>query len=180
MQSEQTMRILDTLGIWFAGLGTFTASGIALWLALRSEKVKLNVYVGLRLLFRNHISEECLIFHVTNLGERPVTVNSIGWRLGKRKNREFAIQPVTHSSQDKYPKKIEHGEQALFMVDFIESQDWIKDFVERFILNKPIETLRAEIHTSVGYTKVIKPEKRLLMKLREAQVNLSKSVGYGK
>ena len=166
------MRILELLGTWVAGIGTFAAVGVALWLARRSEKIKLEARVGHRLLIGNGVREECLDFDVTNLGERPVTINSIGWRIGKKKNRQHSIQTLTRSTRDNYPKKIEYGENALFMVEFKDSPDWFTDFVERIIADYPLETLREQIHTSVGYTKVIKPERIFLKKLEEAQREL--------
>lgn len=176
MSFDQTLRILDTLGIWVSGIGTFAAAGIALWLALRREKVKLEARVGLRLSMGGGVSEECLVFYVTNLGDRSVTVNNIGWCIGKKRNRKYSIQLLTHSSPDQIPKKIEYGENAMFMVNFSESPDWTTNFVNKFILDESVETLRGQIFTSVGYTKVIKPDKELLVQLQAAQVNLHKSV----
>lgn len=172
MSFDQTMRIIEIAGTWFAGVGTFAAAAIAIWLARRSEQVKLQAYVGLRILFGTGVREDCLVFCVTNIGERPVTVNSIGWSIGKGKNRMASIQTLSNSSPDQYPKKIDHGESAMFMVKFAESPGWITEFVERFVSDRPLKTLRAQIHTSVRYTEVLKPEENLIMQLQEAQDNL--------
>ncbi len=175
MTFEQTLRILDTIGVWFAGMGTFAAAGLALWLARRSEKVKLKVSVGFRLLISHGNSDDCLVFDVTNIGERPVTISNVGWSVGRLWNRKFAIQLIPPSSNDRCPKKIEYGESAFFVINYADSPDWAAEFVEKIIVSESAETLRARIHTSVGYTKVVKPERNLLVKLQDAQANLRKS-----
>jgi len=58
---------------------------------------------------------------------------------------------------------------ASFMVNFSESPNWKKDFAKRFISDKHIRTLRGQIHTSVGYIEMVKPEKNLLDALENAR-----------
>lgn len=112
-----------------------------------------------------------MAFRVTNLGERDVTIVNIGWRIGKGKNKRFAMQPLTPSSQDRCPKRIEHGEEAFFTVDFVQSPDWITEFAKGFVSDKQIQTLRAQIFTSVGYVHIVKPENSLLEILNEARAS---------
>lgn len=171
MSFDQKIQILNMLGTWVAGLGAIFAAVVALWLARRVEKVKLKSYVGLQMIVGGGIPQECLNFSVTNIGERPVTIVSIGWRIGSGKSRKSAIQTLTGSSPSQCPKKIEYGEMASFMVNFSESPDWMKEFVERFISDKPIKTLRAQIHTSIGHTEDVKPEKEFLAELQELRVS---------
>ena len=165
---DQTMQILDVLGTWVAGLGAFAAAVIALWLARRAEKVKLESSVGLRRIVGDGVSQECLVFSVTNIGGRPVNVSSLGWCIGRWKNKRGCIMHPNHLSPNQFPKKIEYGETASFMVDFAKSPDWMQDFSRDFIKQDSIDSLRAQIHTSVGYTKYVKPEKELLKRLKDA------------
>ena len=72
--SDQEIQILGMVGTWFAGLGTFAAASIALWIALRAQKVKLRCAVGLRSLFAGQIHREILLFNVTNIGDRSVNI----------------------------------------------------------------------------------------------------------
>ena len=165
---DQTMQILDVLGAWVAGLGAFAAAVVALWIALRAEKVKLESSVGLRLIVGDGVSQECLEFSVTNIGERPVNVSSLGWCIGRWKNKRGCIINPNCLSPNQFPNKIEYGEMASFMVNFSESPDWMQDFSRDFISKDSIDSLRARIHTSVGYTKYVKPEKELLKRLKDA------------
>ena len=164
---DQAIQIVAAVGTWLAAIGTVGAVVVALWLAHRGQKVLLNVRVGLQFILGGGVAEECLTFRVTNLGDRPVTIESIGWRVGAGKTRKDAFQPESTSRGDRCPKRLEHGEAALFFVDISEFSTWITDFSERFIADRPLRTLRAQIHTSVGYTKVVRPEPGLLQRLKE-------------
>lgn len=170
MTFEQQMQLWAVVGTWIAGIATIFVAVVALLLARRSEKVRLQANVGLRLAITPGISkEECLKFTVTNVGERQVTIDSIGWRIGKRKNKRFALQIVSTLSPHNYPKKIAHGETAQFLVYFSESPNWMRDFIADFVQDvsdKSINTLRAQIHTSVGHTVDVVPEQSLLEKLK--------------
>ena len=85
MNFDEVMMLLNALGSWVAGAGSLAAVGVALWLARRVEKIKLDAWVGHRVLVGAGTKAECLGIMVTNLGERPVTINSIGWTIGLRK-----------------------------------------------------------------------------------------------
>ena len=50
MNFDETMMLLNALGSWVAGAGSLAAVAIALWLARRVEKVKLDAWAGHRIL----------------------------------------------------------------------------------------------------------------------------------
>ena len=112
--------------------------------------------------------EELVMVSTTNVGERPVIINSIGWSIGKGKRKRQSIQMFSGTLGDSIPKKIEHGETASFMISLSESPDWYKYFAKFFVdegYTYKVKTLRAQIHTSVGHTENVLPEKNLLDKL---------------
>ena len=172
---EQTIQIMGMLGTWFAGLGTFAAASIALWIALRAKKVDLKCNVGLRVIVGGGKSIDCLSFQVANVGERSVTVDSVGWRIGRGKNRRYAIQFLGTMSPAQYPKRLSPGERASFLVDFLEPSEWMQTLHRDFIKGEAVDTLRAQIDTSVGHIKYIKPEKTFLTALQDVERG-SKSV----
>lgn len=112
MTLDQKIQVWMVIGTWLAGLGTFAAVIVALYLSRRVEKVRLKVCAGLREVilgdgspFQRHLG-----IGVTNLGERPVTVNSVGWAVGRRRQRRFALQPesgpyTNHYSNRARPRK---------------------------------------------------------------------------
>lgn len=172
MTFEQTVQLLGVIGTWFAGGATIIVAMVALFLARRSERVRLQAGVGLRLMITPGLDtqEECLQFRVTNHGERPVTIDTVGWRIGKGKQKKFCIQVLSTHSPDNYPKKIEHGETATFIVGFKECPDWMREFATDFVTDvsdKALKTLRAQIHTSVETVEVA-PEQELLDRLKKA------------
>lgn len=166
--SDQTVQFLEMLGTWFAGLCTAGTAYIALRLARRAERVKLQTSVGLYLKFPGDgtSSEECLA-HVTNLGERPVTLVSAGWSIGKGKNRRLGMSP---SALDTGPRKLEYGETvhlSMFPTEYPASiREFSTDFV-RDAARRNIKTLRAQIHTSVHTEDVIPREDFLKRVKRE-------------
>ena len=172
MTLDQKIQILVAVGTWFAGTATFAAVIVALRLAKRAEKVRLRGYVGLRELVKGDgsPSEEHLCINVTNLGERPITIHSAGWAIGKGKKRRFAIQTVAATYSTQCPVELTYGKQASFMVSFLVSPNWSREFATGFVRDLSdanLKTLVAQIHTSVGQTIEIKPEPPLLEKLKE-------------
>src|SRR6266853_1603802 len=172
MTLDQKIQVWVAIGTWAAGLGTLAAVIVALQLSRRVEKVRLKVHVGLRLVilgdgspFQRHLG-----MSVTNLGERPVTINSVGWAVGKWKARRFAIQPLSGPHTDQYPIELAYGKCENFMVSFLATPNWPREFATGFVKDlsdKSLKTLVALVHTSVGRTVEVHPEKELLDELKK-------------
>jgi hypothetical protein len=172
MTLDQKIQIWVAVGTWVAGLATLAAVIVALRLAKQVEKVKLKVYAGLRELVMGDGSpfQDHLCINVTNLGERPVTIHSAGWAVGKGKHRRFAIQTVAAVYTTQYPVELAYGKEAKFMVSFLVVPTWARDFATGFVRDlsdKNLNTLVAQVHTSVGQTVEVKPEKGLLEELKK-------------
>ena len=174
MSIDQQIQIWNAVGTWVAGIATFAAVLVSLHLASRNERVQLKVFAGLRHVIRGDGTppEEHLNIGVTNLGDRSVTVNTVGWAVGKRKKRLYCIQTVSGPWTAQYPTELQHGKQASFMVSLNHTPSWLTDFANGFlksVSDKEIDTLVAQIHTSVGQTIEVKPEKGLVERLRKAR-----------
>ena len=172
MALDQKIQIWIAVGTWVAGLTTLAAVIVALRLAKQVERVKLKVYVGLRELVMGDGSpfQEHLCINVTNLGERPVTINSAGWAIGKGKHRRFAFQTVAAAYTAQYPVELTYGKAANFTVSFLIVPTWLKEFATGFVRDlsdRNLKTLVAQIHTSVGQTVEVKPEDGLLEALKK-------------
>ena len=126
-----------------AGIGTLAAVIVSLHLARKGQRIQVRASVGIRLRWFSASdgtpAEENVCFTVVNLGDRAVTVVSVGWRIGNRKNLKFCIQPLGSSQGTQYPKQLAHGEQATFLVSFSVLPCWPKDFATGFVgdLSKP-------------------------------------------
>jgi hypothetical protein len=172
MTLDQHIQLWNTIGTWVAGAATVGAVILSLHLARRAERIRVRTTVGVRLVFAGDgtPAEEHVGFTIVNLGDRPVTINSVGWRVGKGKNARHSIQPLHGQYTSQYPKQLAHGEQATFMVSFLALPSWPKEFATGFVQDLSqgnLRTLRALIHTSAGETIEVKPEENLLQRLRE-------------
>ncbi|MDR1967597.1 MAG: hypothetical protein LBQ32_02745 [Burkholderiaceae bacterium] len=173
MTLDQKIQIGNAVGTWLAGIATFGAVVVSLYLARKSESVRLKTNVGIRLVFAGDgtPAEEHIGFTVVNLGECPITVASIGWRVGRGKEKRFCVQPVAGRYTDQYPKQLAHGEQATFLVSFRAAPNWASEFAKGFVQDTckaHLSTLRGQIYTSVGRTIDVVPEGGLIEKLRSA------------
>lgn len=170
MTLDQQIQMWNVVGTWFAGIATFCAVGVSLYLAMKSEAINLKANVGIRLVFAGDgtPAEEHVGFSVVNVGDKQVNILSVGWSVGK-KNKRYCIQPLRGQYTEQCPKWLAHGEGASFLHSFKDSPNWIADFASGFVQDtsdKNLKTLRARIHTSIGKTIEIVPEKNLLDRLR--------------
>jgi hypothetical protein len=170
---DQKIQVWNAVGTSLAGIATFAAVVVSLHLARKADRVRIQANAGIRLVFAGNgtPAEEHVGITAINQGDRPVIINSIGWRVGKGKEARHCIQPVAGQYTHQYPKQLAHGEQASFLVSFKVMPEWLKDFGAGFVQDlqpQNLKTLRAIIHTSVGQSIEIVPEKNLLEKLREA------------
>jgi len=173
MNLDQQIQIWSVVGTWLAGAATLGAVIVSLHLARRAERIRVRANVGIRLVFAGDgtPAEESVGFTIVNLGDRTVTVNSVGWSVGRRRRARFCIQPLKGQYTSHCPRQLMHGEQATFMVSFLEYPDWPKEFANGFIQDlspKNLRTLRAIFHTSVGEQIQVAPEENLLHRLRES------------
>jgi hypothetical protein len=172
MTLDQKIQLAVAVGAWVSGLATVAAVITALYLAKRVEKVRLKVEVGLFEVVIGDGSplQEHVGISVTNLGERPVTVNTVGWAIGKDKKRRFAMQTVGSPHSTQYPIELAHGKSASFLVSFDVTPSWKREFATGFVRDlsdEALKTLVAQVHTSVGETVEVHPRKDLLDALKE-------------
>lgn len=165
MNTDQQLQLWNVIGTWFAGIATAAAVIVSLWLATRHDRVKLRVYAGVRLFIRGDGSapREFVAINATNIGERPATITSVGWRVGRGKERRHCLQTLGDPESHDYPKRLEHGEIASFLV--FTGRGWPADFMNGFVQsNDPryLKTLVAQVHTSLGQSVDCKPEANLI------------------
>ncbi|MGB9150190.1 MAG: hypothetical protein WCB36_08075 [Burkholderiales bacterium] len=196
MTLDQQIQLWNTIGTWLAGIATFVAVVVSLRLASRADRVRLKIHAGVRLQFMGDGSPptELIEIHVTNLAERPVTIQTVGWAIGEGKTKRFCIQSVCGPYTAQYPKEIAHGNSASFQVAIDIAPTWFDNFVTGFVNSSPdslnlktlnwfdnyemesvhsksnlLNTLVAVVHTSVGQNIETKAESNLIEKLRQVQ-----------
>lgn len=163
MWSLETIAAIGALGNWFAGFGAFAAAVTAIWVAKRSEKVKLEISVGLRKLVGpgDDITKEPehLSYRITNAGSRPVNIVLFGWQCGRGKHKQSSIQTLSGMpAGNQIPHWLVHGESASFFVHADHLKNVISSLAESITSTKDTKTIRAVIYTSVGKPIYVKPE----------------------
>ena len=170
MTFEQKVQLWMVVGTWVAGLATLAAVITALYFARRAEKVRLKIFVGIRQIIHGDGSpfEDHVCFGVTNVGERPVIITTVGWVVGKRKKRRYCVQPLLATRSQQCPVELTHGKNVQLMVSLTETPNWVSDLKKCLddTSDQSLKTLRAQVFTSVGKTFEIKPERRLIDRLR--------------
>ena len=169
---DQKIQIWIAIGSWLAGVGTVAATVVALYLARRVEKLRLRICVGLMQVVMGDGTpfQEHLGIDVTNAGERPVTINAVGWAVGKGKRRKYAIQPLDSPHSAQCPIELAYGKSAKFLVSFDVMPNWARDFGTGFVQDlseKHLKTLIVQVHTALGFVEA-RPMANVLQLIRTA------------
>lgn len=172
MTLDQKIQIWIAIGSWLAGIGTVAATVVALYLAKRVEKLRLRIRVGLMQVVMGDGTpiQEHLGIDVINAGERPVTINAIGWAVGKGKRRRYAIQPLYSPHSAQCPIELAYGKNANFLVSFDVMPNWATDFGTGFVQDlseKHLKTLVVQVHTALGFVEA-RPMPNVLQLIKTA------------
>jgi len=169
MNLDQKIQLAIALGTWSAAIATFGAVVVSLCLATRGDRVRLRCNANILHIYARDGSppEETVGITVANLGERPVTINSVSWKIGKGKKAKYGYQVLTGGNI--CPAKIAHGEQAQFTISLQTAPTWANDLMTGFVEDGDLRTLRALVNTSVGEAVEVVPAESVLKRLREAR-----------
>jgi hypothetical protein len=177
MMDEATLRLLEIAGTWVSGIGALLAVGVSLHLAKQQTAVTLAVRAGLRVIVTPGEPEmpEYISVHVVNLGQQPVTITNVGWRMGIFRKR-YAVQMLHGIRLSQVPPiELSTGKQANFLVP-LDTTDWMKNMASELDGTFPglsAWMMKVQISTSVG--KII--SRRLEADLRKRLVRARAAVG---
>ncbi|MDP5145990.1 hypothetical protein ORI98_06020 [Shewanella sp. ULN5] len=172
MTFDQKIQLANTIGTWLAAIGTISAVITSLYFARTSNRINLRVFAGLRVTFDGDGSPPNNYFgiNITNKADRNVVITSIGWSVGKRKNTQFCIQPFHSNLSVQYPKTLQHGESASFLIPIDNENEWLVPFATGFVKtpdSKTLKSLKLWVETSVGERVILSPENNFINKLKE-------------
>jgi hypothetical protein len=172
---------------WISGIGSLTASCVALYIAERNRRISLSGYVGKRVIIGGEAPQtNVLSISVTNVGTRPTKITNVGFHCGRGKQKKFAIVTVgVHNPKypwlitDSIPKTLEDGESAHWQIPLSEAGNWIDNLVDSNFVQtwNDIETLRFSIYTSQGKMKLIRPEPSVREQLHDRIGTKAKTTG---
>lgn len=162
---------------WVSGIGSLAASCVALYIAERGHRIKLDGYVGKRVMIGGSWpTTNILAISVTNMGSRTAKISNVSMKCGRKRNRRLAIIGVGVPDEnhpwiitDKLPKSLEDGDSANWHIYLGDDDDWIVSLVRDGFIKSwlDIETLFFVIHTSQGAEKIIRPELNVRTQLHD-------------
>jgi hypothetical protein len=170
--TDQVINVWIAAGTWVSGLATTAAVIVSLWLVNRQNRVKIHATVGVRVyLSLGQPAKTLITLSVTNLGERPVRIDSASWKFPPAKiGYSFALLMFNGPGTVDFPKELVHGERSDFTYDdttFSWTSWLLKDFPEARD-ERWVKRIRLHINTSVNQTVIIKPEGTLLDRIKKA------------
>ena len=172
---DQKIQIWNTVGTWVAGIATFAAVCVSLYLARRAERVRLDFRVFLMLLIQGNgaPTAEYIVFSVTNLGERPITISGVSWKLPNLVKRTRALQQFPGGTWGQQPPiELQHGKKADFVIPLDDPDDWTPYFCGTYLKNLrdwQVKMLRAVASTTVGQTVSARPGKDIFERIFEVR-----------
>lgn len=162
---------------WVSGIGSLVASCVALFIAERGRRIKLDGYVGKRVMIGGGSPRtNVLAISVTNVGSRVAKISNVGMTYGGKRRRRAAIISVSIPDLehpwlvcDKIPLSIEDGESANWFIYLGDDDKWIVDLVGPGHIETwtDVETLRFIVYTSQGHRKINRPDLELRQQLHE-------------
>lgn len=149
----------EAIGTWVAAVGTVGAIWTALSIARRDNAVRLKINVTVGQIVGDPLipmQQRHLWITVTNLGRRPLMLQTISWRSGLLPakwhflGRIYAVQNAMAPQGPNLPLKMEDGDVANWMIPL---DHWLADDISKLIA-KPhwlgIRTLRVMAYASTG------------------------------
>lgn len=161
---------------WFAGVATFGAVVLSLWLARRGEKIDIKCSVGIKdLIVKNALGisiKSGVAIEITNATRFPVTISNIGWDCGKGL---FLHQQFGDKESDVIPKKLDYGERCFLWIELTQTDNWFEQVANSLIKNKKtrkIGKIRLLVSTTTTKPFKVKPDDNLLKQMSETIENI--------
>lgn len=176
---DQWVQVANAAGGWLAAAGTIAAVWVALYLARRGEKVRLNVKAIRAKSFEGMGGNvaDCFFLSATNIGPRTVTIKGWSWCVGNGK-RQLSVW----SKRPMQPRTIAYGEMATFDVD-LQDFDYWKQTAEGLVKHckvKSLKKVRVEVYTTAGSAVRVVPDQHVLDILRPFFEDAKRDLQSGK
>lgn len=171
-------QIINSFANWLSAIGTIAAVVVSLYFAVYARRPRARVSASWRLLIQPGGKPpwpEMLVLEVTNIGDRPIRITSIGWEAGRfKKVRAFQdAMPYMRGMDSPMPADLREGEQARWAIPktLQDGTEWLDDFAKKILMPKwklRLRTLKVRAFTSTGYAFEAEPEKTVKNLLKEA------------
>lgn len=149
---------------WFAGVATFMAVVTSLYVANRKPVPKFVASLSTGLIAPAGQTIQAVMIDVANVGLTPIVVSSIVWEFG---GTSKIFNTFSSSYSAKLPKKIEHGESALFIIETPNFNEFLK-MVKRDITEAKgkVDKFRVTVTLATQHKKKFKADKNFYEALK--------------
>lgn len=172
--TRETWLFINTFAPWFAAGGTFAAVVVSLYLARASQRVRLRVTAGLRLVLglgQQQKPTEHLYINVVNVGSRVARVTNLGWCVGLLRRRQ-AVQIIDRNAMSsQLPIELADGQEATWIIPLVPEENWIDSFSQDLLLpywRSRLWSAKLQVFTSLGRVFEAPLERSLKRRLTES------------
>lgn len=185
---RETWVFVNGFAPWLAALGTIGAVIMSLHLARRSDRIRLLVTAGIRVVTvegggPDH-GLELVCFDVTNHGRRSATVTQLFWRPVPWRRHYLLLLPPRNEYSSPIPTVLRDGDQAMYAVPVASFSKHFEEHARRLFSGKRgwvrLQMLRFNVTTSAGTTSGCRPHKLLRSYIRRMARGLPMPNGQGK
>jgi len=152
---------------WAAAFGSVFAALVALHLGRQAGQIKLSAFCGIRVMVSGREQARLASIMVTNTGDRPVRISTIGLSHGlfKKSHGIIKIGAPTEFCESLL-RVLNDGDQAHFGFPMNSEPNWIDHQGKDFRNWIDLATFRVTIYCTNGQSMKIKPERTLLDEIR--------------
>jgi len=152
---------------WAAAFGSVFAALVALHLGQQAGRIKLSAFCGVRVIVSGSKQDRLASIMVTNVGDRPVRISTIGLSHGLLK-KSHGIIKIGEKTEfcESLLRVLNDGDQAHFGFPLNSETNWIAHQGKEFQNWLDLATFRVTIYCSNGQKLKIKPERALLDEIR--------------
>ena len=175
MLDRETWDFINSFAPWLAALGTIAAVVTSLYLARRSDRISLELSLGIRILVvqgggPGH-STEFVSLTVTNLGRRAGTLIQLFWKIVPWRGGGFIWVAPENAVSSPLPITLHDGESANYAEPVAEFHVKLAEGAGEHFAGRAgwlrLQFVRFKVTTSTGHTFSTRPEKSLRNLLRE-------------
>jgi hypothetical protein len=152
---------------WAAAFGSVFAALVALHLGRQAGRIKLSAFCGIRVIVSGSKQDRLASIMVTNVGDRPVRISTIGLSHGLfRKSHGIIKIGAPTEFCESLLRVLNDGDQAHFGFALDSDTNWIAFQGREFRNWIDLATFRVTIYCTNGQKIKVKPERPLLDEIR--------------
>ncbi|EPJ7319059.1 hypothetical protein R4R82_001146 [Enterobacter asburiae] len=151
-----TWAFWSMIGTWFAGIATFMAVLVSLYLANGKTRPRLKADVSWSVISGGSHTIAGIGITVANASQAKVVITGISWLTGSDKK---LAQTFGHPLSAKMPTKLEEGESAFYFIEVGEDMGWPKQILSNIKKSGgSISKVKLSVSMASGIKKTFKVE----------------------